>query len=236
MRDTNMVDIVDEAAGDEQAEMAPQRPFWLVGLALLGLIVVILVGGFALTRRFQPRIGIEPAAAVTALPRPTGQARVAAGTAPPATSASAATATVDIRGLRLAQTPIERDVQAAYQKYLEVYAEAVANLDTSHLSEVLSGQALQWVTDEVNDLKAQGRSVKVIEDDRVILFGRTTETSATLVDEYTSRSVYVDPKTKQPLPRSGPSTSVRQSYEFRKIDGVWKIVDGTRETLNEGSR
>ena len=48
-------------------------------------------------------------------------------------------------------------------------------------------------------------------------------------------NIYIDPGTMQPLPRTGPPTRVRQSYELRKFNGVWKIVDGTRENLGEVS-
>nr|MDA8218666.1 hypothetical protein [Dehalococcoidales bacterium] len=131
---------------------------------------------------------------------------------------------------------LELEIEAAYEDYLRVYSEAVLNLDTSHLNEVLAGQALQLVTDEVNGLVAGGRPVKIIEDERMVALGGVTETSATVVDEYVSRSVYVDPSTKQPLPRTGPPMRVRQSYELRKVNGAWKIIDGTRETLGEVSR
>ncbi len=230
MNDRQRLELTQEAEGPKQSAAPPQRPFWVAGLGLLGLVLVILAAAFALNRQFQPPVNIEPAPTASTLPRPTAQALVVATAAIPAP-----TGTADARSQLPTQTPVQREVEAAYQRYLDVYAQAVANLDTSHLADVLDGQALQWVTDEVNDLKAQGRPVKVIEDERILLFGRTTDTSATLVDEYTSRSVYMDPATKQPLTRSTPPTRVRQSYEFRKVGGAWKIVDGTRETLNGGT-
>lgn len=229
MNDRQVPGRTEETEVTRRGETSAQRPFWVVGLPLLGLLLVILTGAFALNRQFQPRVGIEPIPTAAATPRPTAQALLVA-------TATISAPTVTVVSSQLpTQTPTQREVEAAYQKYLDVYAQAVADLDTSHLTDVLDGQALQWVTDEVNDLKAQGRPVKVIEDERLLLFGRTTDTSATLVDEYISRSVYVDPATKQPLSRSTPPTRVRQSYEFRKIGGVWKIVDGTRETLSGGT-
>jgi hypothetical protein len=110
------------------------------------------------------------------------------------------------------------------------------SLDTSRLSEVLGGEALRSVTEEVNDRKANGRPLKVIEDDRLLAFGPVTETQASLIDEYTSRSVVVDMHTSQPLARKSPPTWIRQTYVFRKVDGTWRIVDGTREVLGEANR
>jgi hypothetical protein len=137
--------------------------------------------------------------------------------------------------VQVADTPTTREVEAAYGRFLQVYGDAAMNLDTAHLNEVLDGQALQWVTEEINGLKAGGRPVKIIVDNHQIAFGPVSDNSATLIDEYLSRSVYADPVTKEPLPRTGPPNRVRQSYEFRKIGGVWKIVDGSREDLGEAS-
>lgn len=136
----------------------------------------------------------------------------------------------------MATSPLEREIEDAYYRYLQVYSDAVLNLDTSRLSEVLDGEALRSVAEEVDDRKASGRPLKVIEDDRLIAFGPVTETQASLIDEYTSRSVVVDANTKQPLPRTSPPTRIRQTYVFRKLDGTWKIVDGTREILGEANR
>ncbi len=226
-----------------------RRPYWLIGLALLGLVVILLAGAFLLDRQLRPRVGIESPPAVATAVRPTSAPvaivppTVPASPAPTTQPAPASTATTAAGvpttevpgGPRVATSPLEQEIEVAYQNYLRVYSEAVLNLDANHLSEVLAGQALQLVTDEVNGLKARGRPVKIVEDDRVVALGRVTETSATVVDEYVSRSVYIDPGTMQPLPRTGPPSRVRQSYELRKLNGVWKVVDGTRETLGEVS-
>lgn len=236
----------DETLGETQAgadvSTEPRRPYWAVGLVLLAAVLVVLAAAFLLDRQLRPRVGIEATATTpalaqastppTAAPSPT----VPAAATPTAPAAAAPTVVASPTGLPVASSPLEREIEAAYERYLRVYSDAVLNLDTSHLSEVLDGKALQLVTDEVNELKAKGRPVKIIEDDRAIALSRVTDTSATLVDEYTSRSVFADPNTKQPLPRTGPPTRIRQSYEFRKIDGVWKIVDGTREVLGEANR
>lgn len=232
---------MNETKSDPGANPEPRRPFWVVGLPLLGLVVAILVGAFLLDRQFRPAVGIEPApttgAATPALAfggtrPPTEQPIAPAGQVP----AAAATPIETMAVVRIASSPLEREIEAAFQKYLQIYSQAVWELDASHLHEVLAGQALRWVTDEVNQLKAEGRPVKIVEEERKVALARVTETSATVVDDYVSRSVYVDPQTKQPLPRTKPPTRVRQSYELRKIDGIWKIVDGTREVLSEGSR
>jgi hypothetical protein len=223
-----------DAAMDKMNE--PSRPWWPVGLALLGLVGALLIGGVLVARQLRPPIGVEPAPQAAPVAQPTSAApavpavTAVVGAAP--TSASGATS-VSLPGVRVASSPLEAEVEDAYYRYLQVYADAVLNLDTSRLREVLDGGALQSVVAEVEDRKARGVPLKVIEDERLLAFGPVSDTQATLIDEYTSRSVLVDPSTKQPLPRTSPPTRVRQTYVFRKVDGVWKIVDGTREVIGE---
>lgn len=196
--------------------VAPRpRPYWVVAFALLGLVLAMLGVALLLDRHFRPRVGIEPASASP------NQA-----TSP--TPASMAE-------LPFATTPLEREVEAAYWKFLRTHADAVLELDTSRLSEVLDGQPLQWVTDEVNDLKGQGLAAKLIEDERILTFINVTGTAVTVEEQYVSRSVYVDPQTKQLVPRTGPPERIRQTYEFRRVNGVWKVVDGTQEVIGEVS-
>lgn len=214
------------------------RPYWLVGLGLLALLAVVFLGAFLADRQLRPGVGIQPAptavsAGSTQTPAWAYGSATTQPTATPTMVSATPSGTPGPGGVRVADSPLEMEIEAAYLKYLQVYSDAVANLDTSHLQEVLDGQALQWVTDEINDLKAKGRPGKIIEDDRLTSIAFVTETSASVADEYTSRSVFADPNTKQPLPRTGPPLRVRQSYDLRKINGVWKIVNGTREVLGE---
>lgn len=217
----------EAATGTDLTRVRP--PFWVVGVALLALVLALLSGAVLLDRRSRPRVGIEPTTAISAVAEATALA-THSGASPTSstTSSSSGQSTVSIE--------TERQIEEAYRTYLRTYSEAVSRLTTNRLHEVLDGRALQLVTDEVNDLKARGRPVQIVEDERTIAVANVTETSATLIDEYTSRSVYINPTTMQPMPRSGPPTRVRQSYEFRKINGAWKIVDGTRESLGGDSR
>lgn len=237
-------DTADQHGPGGDSGAARRRPYLVVGVVLLGVVAAVLIGAFLLDHQLHPRVGIEsvPTLAVIAqgTPIPTVEHSVTAlpvGTIPTAVpAATAPVGTPESPELRVATSPLEREIESIYYRYLQVYSDAVLNLDASRLAEVLDGRALQLVTEEVNELKANGTPVKIIEDDRVIAFGRVTDMSATLIDEYTSRSVYVDPNTHQPLPRTGAPTRIRQSYEFRKISGVWKVVDGTRQVLGEASR
>ena len=223
---------VEGAANAESTAERPRRPFWVVGLVLLAAVVAVLVGSYLLATGLRPRIGTDSAPTAPAVAAPTADPTAVTGAAT-TQPASAPTPAGLPPGIGVANTPTERAVVAAYEKYLQVYAEAALNLDTSRLSEVLDGQALQWVTDEINDRKARGRPLKVIEEDRLVGLSDVTETTGILFEQYTSRSVIVDVNTKQPLPRSSPPTRVQQIYVYRKVDGVWRIVDWSRRDLGE---
>lgn len=220
-----------------------------VAAILFGIVLVILGAAFLLNSRLRPPTTVEAPATVAAnaaLPATSTPLAVASptsialpGIGPLSTSTPVSSPTASSvqlpPGVHVASSPEEREIEQAYLKYWQVYSDAVLNLDTSHLHEVLAGPALQWVTDEVNGLKAQGRPVK-IDVQHAYGFSRVTATSATVVDQYVSQSVYIDPTTRQPLPRTGSPSHVLQSFDFEKIDGTWKVVGGTRQALGESGQ
>jgi hypothetical protein len=223
---------VEGAVNVESTAEPPRRPFWVVGMALLAAVLAVLVGSYLMGARLRPRIGTDPAPTAPAVAAPTAAPTAVAGAATPQPS-SAPTPSGLPPGIGVASSPTERAVGEAHERYLRIYSEAVLNLDTAHLHEVLAGEALQSVTDEVNDLKRQGRPVRINESDRLVALTDVTETSALLMEVFTSRSVYVNPATGQPYPRTGPPERISQSYTFQKVDGVWKIVDWSQQSLGE---
>ena len=210
-----------------------RRPFWVAGLALLGLVVVLLVGAFLLERQSRSQVGIEPPPAVTG----TTSAQAASGgvqptaqpaAAPPATVVVASpTAVVTVGGLRVANSPLEREIEAAYLHYWDVLAQAYLDADTTNLPEVMSGPELGRQEQQIQDLKAQGKAAKLVAEHR-IAFAKVTPDDAIVYDEYLNRSVFVDPITKQEHQTSAPPETEKISFEMRKIGGTWKVVDGTR--------
>lgn len=222
---------VSERSMEASVESARRLPFWVVGSVLVGVVLLMLAAALLLDRRLRPSVGIEPVENTAATPSIVSPVGVGTPAAPIANQDGLNAQA----GHGVALSLLERDIQGAFERYLQVYRQAVWDLDASHLQEVLDGQALKLVSDEVSGLKAQGRPVKIIEEDRSVALAQVTETTAVVVDEYVSLSVYADPTTREPLPRTGPSTKVRQTYELRKVNGSWKVVDGTREVLSEGS-
>lgn len=224
---------VQEMANDNvrgvSTEGQPRRPYWLVGLVLLALVVAMLVGAFILDKQLRPQVGIEgsPAATiqqVTAVPAggPTTQSQAeatAVNAAPVAGSSGDATKNT---------VPPEREVEQAYLKYWDVYAEAMLTLDTTRLPEVAAGERLKQAVGEVEKLKAQGKAAKIQIEHKYFVFDVTNKT-ATVHDEYVNSSYAVDPNTKQPVGAPGESERLVDSYFFERTDGVWKVVSGVRQ-------
>ncbi len=220
----------DNAGGANQSWAVTGRNYLVIGAALFVLVALLGIGAWALNDRLRPPTGVTPLATATvASATATASAPVAA--ASPAATSVVATPTLPVP---VATAPEAKQVEAAFAKYLQIYSDAVYNLDTSRLPEVLDGKALQLVTDEVNGLKSRGQRARIIEEDRGLAFASITPTSVTLIDFYTNKSVLVDPQTGKDIPRTAPPTKVQQTYQFRKIGDTWKIVDGTRRVLNEG--
>ncbi len=211
-----------------------RRPYWMVGLALLGLVVVLLAGAFLLDKQLRARVGIEtppvvatagkPAGAPVAIIPPTVQSTVAPTATAPATAPTAKQGT---GGLRVATSPLEGEIEAAYLHYWDVLALAYLETDSSHLAEAMSDLELSRQMQEIGDLKSQGRAAKLVVEHHIALV-KVSPDSAIVYDEYLNHSVFVDPTTKQERPTSAPPETEKISFEMRKIDGSWKVVDGTR--------
>ncbi|MGE0544371.1 MAG: hypothetical protein AB7R89_29775 [Dehalococcoidia bacterium] len=202
------------------------QQYRLIALALLGLVLAALVGAFLLDRRVRPRVGIDPTAAIPAVAEAT--APIGAVSMPPAASmVPTATAAAVPSSVRVARSPLEREIEDAYFHYWDVLAQAYLNLDPSGLADVTSGAELTRQEQQVRDLRAQGKAAKLIADHHLI-FVEVSVDRAVIYDEYLNRSIFVDPVTKQELPTRDPPETEKISFQMRKINGVWKIVDGRR--------
>src|SRR4051794_12752016 len=119
-----------DTPSDTAAERS--RTWWVAGLALLVLVIVVLVGAVLVAQRLRPHVGIEPVPAArstsvaTSVPQPTAGAAAAGATSIPT---SAATTTQP--GLALANSPLEKEIEEAYLRYWDVLKQAYLNLDTS---------------------------------------------------------------------------------------------------------
>lgn len=127
----------------------------------------------------------------------------------------------------------EAEVLAGYERYWEVYAEALRNRDDSRLDEVMTGPRLERGLQEIAGLVADDRAVEQVVHLNPIVVEIVGD-QAVVFDEYENFSYYVDPATHQPL-RPTPSTPqvLRDTVTMHRIDGVWKVFDGIRQESTE---
>ncbi len=210
---------------DQTASVVERQPlaFWKVGLGLLALILVIVAAAVLLNQRLRPQVGIEPA--------PTPLPAVAATQGPEATKVAAVAAVMATPtlpgGLRIGNSPLEREIEAAYLHYWDVRTQAYLALDSSRLPEVMANDELTRNQKQIADLKAQGRAAK-LDVEHQIAFAKVAPDSAIVYDEYLNKSVFVDMVTKEELKTSEPPEREKISFDMQKIDGAWKVVGGVR--------
>lgn len=118
---------------------------------------------------------------------------------------------------------MEAEVEQAYLRYWEVYADALLNLDEGRLEEVLTGEALETTRQLVEEQTSKNQPVRVrVEHDyRVIVAG---DDFATVDDNFLSHSVRLDPRTGEPIEQD-PNLKVRNSFTLRKVGGTWKVAE-----------
>jgi hypothetical protein len=144
----------------------------------------------------------------------------------PAASAPAGVTTSETTSTTDALTP-EEEVEAAYLRSWDVYAEAVRTLDPSRLEEVYAGQQLERTRAEVEDRKARGEPSQVsVEHDYVVQL--IEPDLATVHDRYRNHSVLIDPDTGRPS-EPDPDSTIYEIFTLKEVGGSWKVVDIVRQ-------
>lgn len=216
---------------DEQTAAQPmtrrERPYWVTAVAIIAVVAVIVVGGVWLANRFRPQVSVEPAPPLPAAVATTAP-RVTQAPAAKVAVAAAVTPTPTLPGgLRIGNSPLEREIEAAYLRYWDVLAQAYFDLDGSHLTEVMAGEELRQTQEQIQQLKSQGRAAKV-DVVHQMAFVKVAPESAQLYDQYLNRSVFLDTVTKEELKTSQPPTKEKLLFSMEKRDGQWKVVEGVR--------
>jgi hypothetical protein len=129
-----------------------------------------------------------------------------------------------------APTTVEGEVEAAYLRSWDVYAEAVYNLelDEAALSSVYADEALQTQRDEIEQ-RIRDREPSLVRVDhkyQVVLSGAS---AANVIDEFTNHQVLVDPDTRQAIEPDPNETQVI-NFSLRLINGSWRITHLERFT------
>jgi hypothetical protein len=134
--------------------------------------------------------------------------------APAATLGTAATTTTTA-------LTVEEEVEAAYLRSWEVYADAVLTFDISRLEESYADTALETVRNEVAELRAANTPVRAaVEHDIEIT---TSDDGAVVLDRYVNHSVLLDPDTLEPS-EPDPDNVLLFSYALKEVNGTWKVV------------
>jgi hypothetical protein len=121
-----------------------------------------------------------------------------------------------------ARTP-EEQVESAYLKSWDVYANALRHLDDSEYEAVFSGDALTLRVNELSGLKVANTPVRVVVEHHYSITVFDNDQQAVVLDAYENHSVLIDPKTGEPT-EPDPNKTVKREYQFRKVNGTWKIV------------
>lgn len=202
------------------------RPYWLVALLLLGVIVLVLAVAFFLDRRLRSPVGIAP----VPTSRTTGTPRPAAGTAGPTVEPTA----VPTRSEPTATgTPIptpspRQQVIQAYIHYWHVYSRALYTLDASPVNAVASDGELTRIEAEVAGFRGEDRAVHVRVTHHYLIVSITGD-RARLYDEQLDRSFLINPVTKEPHSAPNKGHHEKDIYFLQKVDGVWKVTKSLRQ-------
>jgi hypothetical protein len=143
------------------------------------------------------------------------------------------TVTADKGGLRSTPVPtvdseVAAEVVAAYKHYWDVRADALLNLDPTHLPEVSADPHLTVLQDGIEQLKSEGHAIRtdVQLNFRVL---STASNIAIVADNVIDSSVYVDPETREPLTDDDEANKLtagsKVEFKMQRFDDTWKVVD-----------
>lgn len=152
---------------------------------------------------------------------------VATTLAPRATAAT--TTTAPVRPTSTTTTiydpaSVEGQVEAAYLRSWDVYADAVYNLhlDEAALAEVYAEEHLQTKRNEIQRRIEEGRA-SLVRTEHHYKVHLIDEVTALVTDQRVNHQVLIDPATKQPL-EPDPNEKVTDAVTLRMIEGAWRVT------------
>ncbi len=161
----------------------------------------------------QDRTSAGPAATVGVGRTSTSAATTATTVAPDTTTTST---------IEAPRTGVEGEVEDAYLRSWDVYADAVLRLDASRLDEAYAGPALLTRQEEVAGLARENTPVRVrVDHDYEVVVLNADD--AFVLEDYVDHSVLLDGETMQPV-EPDPDRVVRREYVLRKGSGGWRVA------------
>lgn len=120
---------------------------------------------------------------------------------------------------------VEGEVEAAYLRSWDVYAEAVytLELDEAALAEALGDPYLAVVRDEVVARIAEGRAAEVRVDHNYSI-DVIDEQTASVIDAYVNHQVLIDPETKEPI-EDDPNEVITDVATLRRDEAGWRVTE-----------
>jgi hypothetical protein len=219
---------MDETTTGINPQSEHRTPFWVVGLMLLGVVVVVLVGAFLVTQHFRSHVGIEPAVRTPARSSltPSDHTRGAA----PATAQSTVSVVptpVPTVSPTSALSP-RQQVMQAYNQYWQDYSQALYTLSTSRIGQVAAGDEFRRVKAEVAGFRQSNDAVHVRVSHHALIVAIKGNT-ATIFDTEHDGSWAIDPVTKEPYQAPNRHHLEKDIYFLKKTSGVWKVVKSVRQ-------
>lgn len=123
---------------------------------------------------------------------------------------------------------VEGQVEAAYLRSWDVYAEAVYHLelDEQALAEVYAEDLLAARQSEIARRIDDGRAAHVrVDHDYTVQF--TDADTAVIIDQYLNHQVLIDPVTKWPT-EDDPNELLTDAFTLRRLEGEWRVVNQER--------
>jgi hypothetical protein len=119
---------------------------------------------------------------------------------------------------------VEGEVEAAYLRSWDVYADAVYDLvlDEDALAEVFAEDHLETKRTEIQR-RIDNREAALVRIEHDYSIDPVDEQTALLVDEYTNHQVLIDPDTKEPIEKD-PNEVVADVVTLKYIDGAWRVT------------
>lgn len=138
-------------------------------------------------------------------------------------TATAQTPTATSEPTEIPTASIEDEIVEAYLAHWDAYADAVLNLDISLVEDYATGEELEAIRSEIEQLRADGVALRVVvEHDFVV--ASVEDSRAVVLDEIVSNSFYVDPETKQPDKGEGSGDVLRYATHLERIDEQWIVA------------
>jgi hypothetical protein len=241
---------MDEAPEHESSSGYLRLPWQLVAGALLLVLAVALGAGLIANRNLRERLTVPTATAVpltaatstpavpatvapaaTAViavsPTPVVASQPTTGVATPVSAAIGFESPVPVPSVRPTVDPaLAEQVTEAYQRYWQIRAEALFELDASHLPEVAADEHLRELELFIEQLRGEGKALQTdVEHHFVVLEGSNSR--AVVGDTYLSNSVFVNATTHAPLTEPGGG-NVTEFYTLAQLSEGWKVVEVLR--------